>query len=75
MHGREGRVAGKRRGSEVPWRRRILPKMPAGMKNSGERFARPGGVVEKGEREGRERSGRALIGTGESLKRRGFMRD
>jgi hypothetical protein len=29
---------------------------------------RPGGVVEKGKREGRERSGRALIGTGESLK-------
>jgi hypothetical protein len=36
---------------------------------------RPGGVVEKGKGEGRERSGRALIGTGESLKRRGLMRD
>jgi hypothetical protein len=32
---------------------------------------RPGGVVAKGKGEGRERSGRAFIGAGESLKRQG----
>jgi hypothetical protein len=46
----QGNTPVKRRGRGVVWDHRISAFLPAGMKNSGERFARPGGVSDGGKR-------------------------
>jgi hypothetical protein len=54
------------RGCGVVWDHRISVSLPAGMKNSGERFARPGGVSDGEKRGGLERRSRAFYRRGES---------